>query len=254
MKAEAGSAVEFPPRLKELVKGLISASAALTGTVTHAAVGEPLLALTFDDGPDPGATPRLLEILEARGARATFFMVGKSAAGHRELVQRVAAGGHAIGNHSWDHPSLPLLKGRWRRLQIGWCREALAPYGSRLFRPPYGHQTPASQLDAVRMGATVVTWSVNAEDWRDDPAEKLLERVRRRLRPGSIVLFHDALYAAFEERYRDRGPTLEAVTRLLEEEGGRYSFVTVPELLRRGRPRKRHWYQRPDLEVLHKAR
>lgn len=246
--------MNLPPRYKRLAKRLIAASAALTGTVTHAAVEEPLVALTFDDGPDPEATPRLLELLAARGARATFFMIGRIAADQPRLVAQVAAGGHAIGNHSWDHPSLPLLKRRWRRLQIRWCREALAPHGGRLFRPPYGHQSPASQLDAVRLGYRPVTWSVNAEDWQDDPAETLLARVRRRLAPGSIVLFHDRLHTAFEECFRDRGPTLEAVARLLDEEGERYRFVTVPELLARGRPRKAHWYQRPDLDVLREVR
>lgn len=211
------------------------------------------MALTFDDGPNPEATPRLLEILESRGARGTFFMVGKVAARHPELVARVAAGGHAIGNHSWDHPSFPLIKSRWRRTQIRWCQEALAPHGSRLFRPPYGHQSPASQLDAARLGYRAVTWSINAEDWLDDPPEKLLERIRKRLRPGSVILFHDALYATIDRRYCHRGPTLEAVARFLDEVGEGYQAVTLPELLRRGRPRKWHWYQRPDLGWLRKV-
>lgn len=243
-----------PPRLKAFAKGVIEASAALTGTIIRAATREPLVALTFDDGPNPEATPKLLEVLESRGARATFFMVGKAAARHRDLVERVAAGGHALGNHSWDHSSFPLLKRRWRRRQVRWCEEALAPWGSRLFRPPYGHQSPATQLDAALLGYRAVTWSINAEDWLDDPPEKLLERVRRRLRPGSIILFHDALYTTIDPRFRRRDSTLEAVARLLDEAAGRYEFVTVPELLRRGRPRKWHWYQRVDLDWLHRLR
>jgi peptidoglycan/xylan/chitin deacetylase (PgdA/CDA1 family) len=74
-------------------------------TITHVSTNEPLAALTFDDGPDPLYTPRVLEILQKHRAQATFFMVGQTALRHPDLVQLVARGGHAIGNHSWDHPS-----------------------------------------------------------------------------------------------------------------------------------------------------
>lgn len=242
--------MEINPRLKALARRLIEISAATTGVTTRVATRQAVAALTFDDGPDPDWTPRLLELLERHGARGTFFMVGKSAARRPELVARVAAGGHAIGNHTWDHPSLPTLRGRYRRWQIRRCEEALAPHGGGLFRPPYGHLTPAAQLDARRLGYRVVTWSAVAEDWLDDPAERLVERVERRLAPGSIVLFHDCLYTTVEERYRDRAPTLRAVEMLLERWAGRLSFVTVPQLLAAGRPRKWHDYHRPDLAWL----
>jgi peptidoglycan/xylan/chitin deacetylase (PgdA/CDA1 family) len=251
------------PRLVALAKRLIhTASAHPLGTVVGAALpagGERLAALTFDDGPDPQWTPRLLEILERHGARGTFFLIGKAAARHPELVARLVAGGHALGNHTWDHPSLPLLRRRGRRAQIRWCGEALAPYlaaqpGPRLFRPPYGHQSLASQLDALTLGYTVVTWTIVAEDWRDDPAEALVERVRRRLRPGSIVLFHDTLATTDDPRYRDRSPTLQAVETLLAEPAGAagsgYRWVTVPELLSAGRPLRWPWYRRADLAWL----
>lgn len=238
-------------RLRALARRLISVSAALTGTVTHVSTGESVAALTFDDGPDPFWTPRVVDLLEDHESRGTFFMVGKAAVRHPDLVARVARGEHAIGNHSWDHSSFPLLRGRWRRTQIRWCQEALEPYGLPLFRPPFGHQSLASQLDAVRLGYRVVAWQVNAEDWRDDPAEIVAERVRRRLRNGSIVLFHDGLYRWEQERFRDRGPTLRALEILLTELRGRYRFVTVPQLLRMGAPRKWHWYHAPNLDYLH---
>lgn len=241
--------MEIQPRARALAKRLLTASAALTGTVTHVATGERVAALTFDDGPDPEVTPTLAGLLESYGARATFFMVGRSAARYPRLLQRLVAGGHALGNHSWDHPSFRLINGRFRRAQIRWCRDALGRWGSPLFRPPYGHQSPASQLDAVRCGYRVVGWSVIAEDWRDDPAEALVERVERRLEPGSIVLFHDRLFTTVDDRYCDRGPTLAAVERLLERHRG-WRFVTVPELLLCGRPRKAHWYPRADLDWL----
>ena len=89
-----------------------------------------------------------------------------------------------------------------------------------------------------------------AEDWRDDPPEVMLARIYRRLRRGSIVLFHDTLYTTTEERYRDRRPTLATVERLLQDLGDRYRFVTVPELMRLGRPVRWHWYQRSRLDWL----
>lgn len=205
---------------------------------------EPAVALTFDDGPDEATTPRVLEVLERHGARGTFFMVGERAARHRDVVARAVAGGHAVANHSWDHPSFRRLSGAQRRLQIRRCGEALAPDDSRLFRPPYGEQSPASLLDARRCGYRVVCWDVVPEDWRDDPAERLVERTLRRLRRGSIVVFHDVLHTTTDERYRDREPTIEALSTLLARLAGHLRFVTVPELLRLGRPVFWHHYYR----------
>lgn len=232
------------PRAKELVKGLISATALPLGSVIRVATREPAIALTFDDGPHPEDTPRVLEALERHGARGTFFMVGKSARRHPEVVARAAAAGHTVANHSWDHPSFRRIDGRYRRAQIRWCAEALAPHGAKLFRPPYGEQSVASRLDVFRAGHRVIWGDVIAEDWRDDPAEVLVKRVMRRLRRGSIALFHDTLYTTTDERFRDRGPVVEALDRLLGALSGEYRFVTVPELLRLGRPVLWHHYHR----------
>jgi peptidoglycan/xylan/chitin deacetylase (PgdA/CDA1 family) len=239
------------PHAKELVKGLIAWSAAPLGSLIRVATREPAIALTFDDGPDPEETPRVLEVLERHGARGTFFLVGKRVQQYPELVARAVAAGHAVGNHSWDHPSFRRIQGRFRRAQIRWCGEALAPYvanGVRLFRPPYGEQSVGSLLDARRCGHQVVCWDVVAEDWRDDPAELLVQRVLRRLRRGSIVLFHDSLYTTTNARYRDRTPMRQALDILLGQLGDQYRFVTVPELLRLGRPVRWHHYHRLPLD------
>lgn len=225
------------PRAKEGVKRLVAWSSAPVGSLIRVATREPAIALTFDDGPDPEETPAVLELLERHGARGTFFMVGRSVRRHPEIVARAAAAGHAVANHSWDHPSFRRIQGSYRRAQIRWCGEALAPHGgARLFRPPFGEQSLASRLDALRCGHRVVAWDVVAEDWRADPAELLAQRVMRRLRRGSIVLFHDTLYVTEDERYRDRAPMRQALEILLGRLGGHYRFVTVPELLRLGRP------------------
>ncbi len=244
--------MKLPPTLRSFARGLVELSAAATGTLIRVQTREPAVALTFDDGPDPRWTPLLLDLLARHGARATFFMVGKQAVAHRTVVERVAAEDHAIGNHTWDHPSLPTLRSPYRRAQLRWAREGLAPWGDRLFRPPYGHQTLASQLDTVAVGYRVVGWNALAEDWLDDPAEVLVARVERRLVPGSIVLLHDRLATFVDPRHADRGPTLEAVEQLLTRHAGRYRFVTVPELLSLGLPRKWHLYRRPNLDWLHR--
>jgi peptidoglycan/xylan/chitin deacetylase (PgdA/CDA1 family) len=236
-------------RAKDLVRGLLSLTAAPLGTLARVATREPVVALTFDDGPDPAWTPQVLARLEAHGARGTFFMLGVRAEAHPELVARALAGGHAVANHSWDHPSFPRLTALARDWELSRCQAALAAAGdaasaARLFRPPFGEQSVRSLRAARRAGYTVVTWDVVAEDWRDDPPDLLQARVMRRLRRGSIVVFHDSLYLADEERYRDRTPLLQALDRLLGELAGTLRFVTVPELLRLGRPVWVHHYHR----------
>src|SRR5262245_62035695 len=143
----------------------------MRGTITNVVTRDPVAALTFDDGPHREYTPLLLGILERYHARATFFMVGESAQRHPELVQQVVQAGHAVGNHSWDHPSFPSLPTHERQKQIRACEQVLAPYGKRLFRPPYGHENPGSHRDVVSLYYQVVNWSLDAEDWEEhDPA------------------------------------------------------------------------------------
>jgi peptidoglycan-N-acetylglucosamine deacetylase len=230
------------PWAKRLAKRLISESALVLGTTVGVWTRERAVALTFDDGPHPDDTPPVLDLLARHGGRATFFVVGQRARAHPELIERMAREGHAIGNHSWDHTSFRLLNGRARRAQMQWTEAAIAPHGRRLFRPPYAEQSLASRLDALALGQRVTMGEVVAEDWRDDRSEVLVERVMRRLLPGSILLFHDTLITATEERYRDRTPTRQAVDALLQRLAGEYRFVTVPELLRLGRARRAHHY------------
>jgi peptidoglycan/xylan/chitin deacetylase (PgdA/CDA1 family) len=216
------------------------------GTLTHVATAQPLIALTFDDGPHPEYTPRLLDTLERHDARATFFMLGEMAQRYPEIVRRAAQAGHDLGNHTWDHPSLPYLPAGERRAQLQRTDAALNPYGKRFFRPPYGHQNLASRVQAGQLGYAVVTWSCHAFDWLDHPAEWMAKELIRQLAPGSIALLHDALYHTVEERYADRGPTLAAVDQALAQLTGRYRFVPVSELLRHGQPVYANWYRQGD--------
>lgn len=240
---------------KTVVGKLFSAvTRRVMGTVTHVSTQEPVAALTFDDGPHPEFTPRLLEILQKHGARATFFMVGRSAERQPALVQQVVQAGHAIGNHSYDHPSFPLISSRERRIQVRSWQQVVGPAGQRLFRPPYGHQSPASRLDLLRLGYQVVTWNVVAQDWLDHDAGWLTDLLMRKVRPGSIVLLHDALFDAEVDRYWDRTATLEAVGLVLAHFADRLKFVTVPELFQYGRRQYRNWYEEPDLNWLNQLK
>jgi peptidoglycan/xylan/chitin deacetylase (PgdA/CDA1 family) len=202
--------------------------------ITHVVTDDPVAALTFDDGPHPEHTPRLLDVLDCFQVRATFFMVGEAALNQPELVKRVAAT-HVIGNHSWDHPVFPQISGRDRRRQLRACAAAIAPYGSRLFRPPHGAQSRGSRLDTWLLGYRSIGWNVDAEDWMPRGADWMAERLLHNTGPGSIVLLHDAIFRSLQPvpQY-DRQPMLDAVMMFLERVGRRLQFLTVPELLKRG--------------------
>lgn len=240
----AGSIVRRGMRIGRRLGSLLVSS--VIGTITNVTTQEAVVALTFDDGPHPEYTPRLLELLEKHHAKATFFLVGDSAKRYPELVERIAKAGHSIGNHSWDHPSFPLISGRDRRWQLHACEEAIAPYGQKLFRPPFGHQTIASRIDALLYGYKVIAWNVVGVDWLDHDADRIVDRILSRISPGSIILLHDALYVTEQADYASREATLEAVDLLLERERNNYRFVTVPKLLECGRPEKEILLQNAD--------
>ena len=215
------------------------------GVITAVATDKPVLALTFDDGPHPEYTPALLEILAKYRARATFFMIGELAVQHPDVVRATAQAGHTIANHSWSHLSFPLLTGRERCEQLRRCDEALTPYGAKLFRPPYCHQTPASRWHTLRSGYDVVGFSAHAEDWLARPSAWMRKRLVGQARPGSIVILHDNIHRSVLPLARhDRKPMLVALDHALEQLRESFSFVTVPELLRMGRPIREQWYRR----------
>lgn len=223
---------------------------AIVGTITSVSTSNPVVALTFDDGPDPVFTPRLLDILKKHRTKATFFMVGKAAERHPDIVREVAVAGHAIGNHSWDHPSFPMITGRERRSQILACEKAIAPYGVKLFRPPYGDQSLWSRLEASWLGYQVIMYSVTAVDWLDHDADWMKNRIMNRIANGSIILFHDSLFEYRESRYADRGQMLDALDIILKELGDRYTFVTIPELMSQGRHQMTYWIKTTDINIL----
>lgn len=225
----------------------------MLGSLTSVVTKEKVVALTFDDGPHPEFTPRVIEILAEYQARATFFMVGQAAQKYPDLVRKIGEAGHAIGGHSWDHSSFRRLTGRQRRRQMRACDQALAPYGQPLFRPPYGEQSVAARVDAFWMGYEVVGWTANSGDWFETDASLMASHLVKCVQPGSIILLHDALFddgkPSFgpkldREAHADRESMLSALETMLERLCGTYRFVTVPELLRHGLPYRPFWFKK----------
>jgi peptidoglycan/xylan/chitin deacetylase (PgdA/CDA1 family) len=224
------------------------------GTLAQVSTSAPLVALTFDDGPHPRFTPKVADLLERYGARGTFFMVGEAARRYPGIVDRVVAGGHIVANHSWDHPSFPLISRRERWRQVRACARALAPYGLRLFRPPYGHLNLGAHLDLLVAGYQVVTWSVHAEDSKERDPDKMASRLIDGIRPGSIVLLHDGLFTLLDDSHADRAAMLEALERVLVWFRSQLRFVGLPELVQSGRAVRVNWYSAPQSETLRHVR
>ena len=234
----------------EVRRFLGSRARSILGTLTAVVTTDPVVALTFDDGPHQEFTPRVLEILRRHHAHATFFMVGAAAQKHQDIVRQVAQEGHTIGGHSWDHRSFPSLSSQERRRQMRACEQVLSLGGERLFRPPYGYQTVGSRLDAFWRRYEIVGWNVDSTDWREDDPEVIADCVIRRLHPGCVVLLHDALFDQMnlppgQEPYGcvDRHAMLSALEMILERVGTQFQFVTIPELIRRGVPFRDYWFR-----------
>src|SRR4051794_26057992 len=230
---DAPEQMPLPPTIQRIQRAVDAFYTWVSGAITSVETTEPLVALTFDDGPDPTSTPSVLRLLERYGAEATFFMVGAAAHRHPRLVRQVAEAGHAIANHSWDHASFPAITGRQRRTQLRWCQRAIAPYGLRLFRPPYGHQNIPSHLDATLLGFQVVGWSLAVEDWHRAEPGVLAARLAAGVEPGSIVLLHDSIFRGEPDQPMQygRAPLLQALETFLQDSKGTYRCVTLPELL-----------------------
>ncbi|MCW5210753.1 polysaccharide deacetylase family protein, partial [Desulfobulbus sp. N3] len=160
--------------------------------------------LTFDDGPSPASTPALLALLACYRLPATFFVVGKKAARHPELIEQILAAGHSIGNHSWDHDYFLMLRSTKRIQQdLHNTQEVLARRGLRplLFRPPVGITGPRLKNVLEEEGLIAVNYSCRALDRGNRNIAGLSEKIISRLRPGDIIMLHDL--PAFQEEDSD---------------------------------------------------
>jgi peptidoglycan/xylan/chitin deacetylase (PgdA/CDA1 family) len=155
----------------------------------------PAIALTFDDGPDPVHTPRILDCLDGAGVRAAFFLIGRRAAAAPDLVRRIADAGHDLGNHTWSHRSLWLSGPRATRDEIERGHEAIARAAGRpprFFRPPWGLANLAMFPVLARLGTPAIFWTAQPEGRTAVAPERQLARALERVRPGAIYDLHDA--------------------------------------------------------------
>jgi len=194
----------------------------------------PDVALTFDDGPNPPYTGRILDTLARYAVPATFFCIGLNATAYPDEVARTAEERHALGNHTWSHPFLPELTRAEFTAQVERTGEAMATAGGvaapALFRPPYGSRSPDVARWFGEMDPSVVLWDVDPGDWAMPGADAIARTVLDQTRPGSVILMHDG--------GGDRFQTAEALPAIIEGLLGRgYRFVRADELVpATGRP------------------
>lgn len=195
------------------------------------------IALTYDDGPNPVWTPPLLDLLDRHEAKATFFLIGKWADREPGLIREIVARGHAIGNHTFSHPTMPAHGAKRIREELEACRAAVVASGetfsrvdgAMLMRPPYGRRRPGTLKTMRAEGYVPVTWSITGYDWRRNITTEKITRNCRKAREGDIILLHDGHNG---EPAADRSRSVETTRNLLEHyrpEG--YRFVTVPGLV-----------------------
>jgi len=185
--------------------GAVAPSSELFGPTLRHTASSRQIALTFDDGPNPGVTPRLLELFGRYSVCATFFLIGKFARACPELVKDISARGHLIGNHSDTHANLFLRSRAGIREELARCQDAIAAatHGEppAWMRPPYGYRSPFLRGEIRRAEIQgVVMWSKICWDWKPQPPARLIERLSRVARPdrpqGDIVVMHDGDHRA----------------------------------------------------------
>ena len=211
-------------------------------------------AITFDDGPHPADTPRMLEVLARHQVPATFFFLGRNVEAHPDVARAVVQAGHDIGNHTYDHPHLPSCGVRQVISEVRRCQRAIREatgLSPVIMRPPYGAQSAQSFLAIRALGYQIVHWSASGHDWLGDDASIVAGRVMKGMLPGRIILLHDNLepppgqtaWRPEQAGLRDRRPTADALDDLIRTlRGDGYDFVTVTELLRQGTPKRRSWF------------
>jgi peptidoglycan-N-acetylglucosamine deacetylase len=180
---------------------------------------EKRIALSFDDGPDPEITLELLDLLKERHIRAAFFCIGKKVAANKEILARMVRDGHLVGNHSYSHSSFFDLQGsKQMKDDLDRAEEAIAlAIGSKpaWSRPPFGVTNPALARAVQQKGYKVMGWTIRSFDTSIKDPEKIMARIRKRWKPGAIILLHDT------------DKKVLTVVRMIIEEAGKRGFEIV---------------------------
>lgn len=214
---------------------IIPNSPPLVGTtIKNIKTHEKVVALTFDDGPNPPYTEQTLSVLEKHQVKATFFMVGKRAKKFPALVQQVYMQGHEIGNHTWDHHVLVGKSCKFIRNQIAMTDKLLRQLGYTgpiHFRSPKGMKFLALQKVLKKIKRPNILFDVVSWDWSRPGVNKIVANVMKNVKPGSIILLHDG-DGDHNDRATNRSQTvqsLDCIITRLKERG--YRFATISELL-----------------------
>jgi len=200
--------------------------------------GDPqAMALTFDDGPNPAATPRLLDLLDLHNIHATFFLIGGRVRQFPALAARIAAAGHSIGNHTDTHPILTFQSPRRIQFELEACRSAIAGaigHDPQWMRPPFCARGPhvTVALHHAGFGAAVM-WSAWARDWKEKTPEGVMRHLRR-AGGGDVVLLHDGDYRVPEGK---RQHTIDALAIMIPKwKSAGIRFVTCDQLVSAKKP------------------
>jgi len=195
--AGAGAVLFFGPDPWLFLQFILPSAQAFGPAATSFATERREVWLTIDDGPDPLTTPRVLDLLEAQGARATFFLVGAHVEKHPGLARQIVARGHTIANHTHSHPAADFWLASPRRIasEIDRCVGAFLLAGvpfERYFRPPAGVRNPFLDPQLCARGMQLVLWSARGRDGLGHDPQAALRRIAPRIRPGGVLISHEA--------------------------------------------------------------
>ena len=211
--------------------GALEPNNSLFGPVTGRGPRDRRVYLTFDDGPNPDATPRVLDTLAREDAPAAFFLIGAHARRFPDIAREVAGGGHAIGNHTDTHVKLHLLGPARIAGELARAHESIAAATGvepRLFRAPHGYRNPFVLREAQRRGYRVLGWTFGVWDTARPGVEEIRRRIRRGLRPGAILLLHDG---DGYDPLGNRSQTADALPGIIADvRSAGYRFAPVTEL------------------------
>jgi peptidoglycan/xylan/chitin deacetylase (PgdA/CDA1 family)/uncharacterized membrane protein YbhN (UPF0104 family) len=234
--------VAFASALVLITVGCFAPNAPIFGRVVDGTgVHDPVVAITFDDGPSPDTTPRVLDALRDADARATFFILGRHAEQHPKIVERIVREGHEVANHTYGHGIMVFAGAREITRELLRTHRLLLASGARpprLFRAPHGFRNPFVVRVARRLGYRVVGWTKGVFDTAMPGADVIAERSRKALRPGAILLLHDA----DGNGDGDRSQTADALPEILRDvSAAGLTAVTVSELAALAPERQTSW-------------
>lgn len=204
-------------------------------TISHGPRHRPQVALTFDDGPDANVTPLLLDALDAAGAKATFFTIGRHLERHQTIARRALDAGHELANHSWQHDRLQnFYSARAHGVEIDRGARLIQQLAKSdqvpLYRPPIGLKSPALARVAQQRNLKLIAWSLHGRDTMQRDPQRIAAGILRRVKPGDIILMHDG----HDIDGRTRGATAEALPLVLAGLAEKnLESVTVSKMLER---------------------